>query len=49
MTKGGKREVAGRPIGTTASITRKQRQFRLTDEEYEVVKEFVNNLKVGKK
>ena len=42
--KGGKREGAGRPIGTLRPSGKKARSFRLTDEGYELVKDFIKNL-----
>ena len=42
--KGGKREGAGRPIGTLRPSGKKARSFRLTDEEYELVKDFIKKL-----
>ena len=44
MPRGGKREGAGRPAGNV----RKQRQFRLHDDEYEKVKEFIKQMKAEK-
>ena len=42
--KGGKREGAGRPSGTLRPSGKKARSFRLTDEEYELVKDFIKKL-----
>lgn len=47
---GGKREGAGRPVGTTKSETnqRKQRQVRAFDDEWPIIKEFVALLREDK-
>ena len=42
--KGGKREGAGRPVGTLRPSGKKARSFRLSDEEYEFVKDFIKKL-----
>lgn len=48
-TRGGAREGAGRPKGTTkAEGIRKQRQLRAYDDEWELVKEFNKLLKSNK-
>lgn len=45
MPKGGKRDNAGRPVGSLRPSGKKPRNFRLTDEEYEEVKEFIKQLR----
>ncbi|MBU2701158.1 hypothetical protein Ga0466249_002272 [Sporomusaceae bacterium BoRhaA] len=49
MPKGGKREGAGRPSGTLRPSGKKARNFRLTDEEYEKVKELIKQLRATAK
>lgn len=43
MGRGGKREGAGRPIGTTKEIStaRKGRNIRAYDDEYVLIREFI--------
>ena len=45
MPRGGKREGAGRPVGSVRPSGKKARNFRLTDEEYEKIKEFIKQLR----
>ena len=45
---GGKREGAGRPVGTTKEITRKTRSLRAFDDEWEIIKEFTKIVKKDK-
>lgn len=44
-TRGGRREGAGRPKGTTKDVVRKSRTLRAFDEEWEMIKEFASILK----
>lgn len=46
--RGGKRQGAGRPPGTTKYPDTKMRSLRLTDTEYQLVKEYVKKLRSGK-
>jgi hypothetical protein len=43
MTRGGKREGAGRPL--TAETPLKTRSIRMTDEEYIKIKEYLKTLR----
>ena len=45
---GGKREGAGRPLGTTKEIVRKTRSLRAFDDEWEIIKEFTKVVKKDK-
>lgn len=45
MPRGGKQPGAGRPVGTLRPSGKKPRNLRLTDEEYEKVKEFIKQLR----
>lgn len=45
---GGKREGAGRPLGTTKEIVRKTRSLRAFDDEWEIIKEFTKIVKKDK-
>ena len=47
MTRGGKREGAGRPKGTIKENTKKMYSFRLSVEEYLAVKELLNKIRKG--
>lgn len=42
--RGGAREGAGRPLGTTG-MARKMRSIRLTDEEYDAVRDFIKQFR----
>lgn len=46
---GGKREGAGRPLGTTKEIVRKTRSLRAFDDEWDLIKEFTKIVKKDKK
>ena len=39
-SRGGRREGAGRPKGTTKDVVRKSRTLRAFDEEWEMIKQF---------
>ena len=43
--RGGKRDGAGRPVGTTKENSKKLRSYRLSDEEDLAVKELIKNLR----
>lgn len=45
MPKGGKREGAGRPVGSFRPSNLKMRSMRLNDEEYQTVKKFIKQLR----
>ena len=45
---GGKREGAGRPLGTTKEIVRKTRSLRAFDDEWDLIKEFTKIVKKDK-
>ena len=46
IARGGKREGAGRPVGTfKAGELRKNRTLKATDAEWELIKEFAKKLK----
>ena len=45
MTRGGKRERAGRPKGTTKAITKKMFSFRLSEEEALAVKALLKEMR----
>ena len=47
MTRGGKREGAGRPKGTIKENTKKMYSFRLSVEEHLAVKELLNKIRKG--
>lgn len=49
MSRGGAREGAGRPVGTTKAVTRKQRQLRAFDDEWELIHRFSVLLKKGRR
>lgn len=46
--RGGTRTGAGRPIGTTRPSNLKTRSMRLTDIEYQLLKEYLKTLRSGK-
>lgn len=48
ILRGGKRQGAGRPLGSTKYSNLKMRSMRLSDEEYQKVKEFVKQLRSDK-
>jgi len=45
MTRGGKREGAGRPVGTTKENTKKMYSFRLSEEELKAIRELLNKMR----
>jgi len=45
MTRGGKRNGAGRPIGTTKPETKKMYSFRLSEEEVKAVRELLKKMR----
>ena len=45
MTRGGKREGAGRPVGTKKENTKKMYSFRLSVEEHQAVKELLDKMR----
>ncbi|WP_370796736.1 hypothetical protein [Dialister hominis] len=46
--RGGKREGAGRPVGSvSAKGVRKQRQLRAFDDEWEIIREFSQIVKMN--
>lgn len=50
MSRGGKRDGAGRPLGwRKPEGTRKQRQTRAYDDEWEIIQRFIKIVKYGDK
>lgn len=47
MTRGGKREGAGRPLGTTKENAKKMYSFRLSLEELKAVRELLTRMRKG--
>ena len=47
MARGGKREGAGRPVGSTQEIVRKNRTLKAYDEEWELISQFAKLVKHG--
>jgi hypothetical protein len=47
--RGGKREGAGRPTGSTKPSNLKMRSIRLTDTEYAMLKEYLELIRSGSK
>ncbi|MBO7673341.1 hypothetical protein J6S88_08050 [bacterium] len=45
MTRGGKRQGAGRPTGTTKENAKKQFSFRLSEEEEKAVRELLKKMR----
>lgn len=46
--RGGKREGAGRPAGSTQYEGLKMRSMRLTDEEYKLIKTYIKSIRSNK-
>ena len=49
MTRGGKREGAGRPVGTIKANSKKMYSFRLSVEEEKAVRELLARMRKGGK
>lgn len=46
MTRGGKREGAGRPVGTVKENSKKMYSFRLSKEELKAVRELLKQMRM---